>query len=124
MDYYPRKILSRSKLSKTNSFISDRDTNKSSIGQSGNSDVDVNVNVNIDTTSIAYAYLCSMLATKKMTNDEFETAIRKMEELTNRNSKRLEKNNEYNVKILDEFKQYKQKKQNKQNIRYNNNWGI
>ncbi|SES46324.1 hypothetical protein [Psychrobacillus sp. OK032] len=123
MDYYPRKILSKTKLSKTNSFISDIDTNKSSISQSGNSDVDINVNVNIDTTSIAYAYLCSMLATKKMTNDEFETAIRKLEELTNRDSNRLEKDNVSNVKILDEYKQYKQ---NKQNIRYNNNnnWGI
>lgn len=96
----------------TDSIISDVDFNKSSIGKSGNSDVDVNVNVIVDTTSIAFAYLCSMLATKKMTNDEFETAVQKLEEMTHRHSKRLENQNDLsNVKVFNQYKQQKKREQ-------------
>ncbi len=68
--------------------FSERDTNKSQIGHSGNSDVDVEVNVIVDTTALAYAYLCSMLATNKMTNDEFDIALKKLKELTKHKDKK------------------------------------
>ncbi|ASN04918.1 hypothetical protein [Virgibacillus necropolis] len=58
-------------------------SNESSIKYSGNSDVDVSVLV--DTTPMAYAMLCSLLATKQLSNQEFETAVRKLEELTKNN---------------------------------------
>ena len=44
--------------------------------------MDVNLNVQVDTTAIAYALLCSMLATKQMTEKEFDIAVRKLEGLT------------------------------------------
>ncbi|PAV29585.1 hypothetical protein CIL05_10850 [Virgibacillus profundi] len=58
----------------------DTSLNESLIRQSGNSDVDVSVQV--DTTPIAFAMLCSLLATKQLSNSEFESAVRKLEELT------------------------------------------
>jgi hypothetical protein len=68
-------------LRRVSSF--DVQSNKSSIDHSGNSDVDVNVNVQVDTTPIAFAILCSLLATGQFSNEEFELAVRKLEELTN-----------------------------------------
>lgn len=62
-------------------LLADRKTNQSLIRQSGNSDVDVKVQV--DTTPIAYAMLCSLLATKQLSKEEFETAVSKLEDLTN-----------------------------------------
>ncbi|WP_197046591.1 hypothetical protein [Oceanobacillus salinisoli] len=56
---------------------------KSIIRESGNSDVDVKVDV--DTTPIAYAMLCSLLATKQISSREFEEAVRKFDELMVRN---------------------------------------
>lgn len=56
--------------------------NINTIGQSGNSDVDVNVDVFVDTTAIAFAILTSLLATKQMTNEEFNIALRQLENLT------------------------------------------
>lgn len=94
--------------SNNNSTIKEIDFNKSQIGQSGNSDVDVNVNVTIDTSSIAYAYLCSMLVTNKMTNDEFESALNKLEELTNRKQKKEDKKKESSgVENIDHYRQKK-----------------
>lgn len=57
--------------------------NKNSIDHSGNSDVDVKVDVHVDTTAIGFALLCSLLATKQMNNEEFEEAVRRLENLTN-----------------------------------------
>lgn len=60
----------------------DSNENNAKIGHSGNSDVDIQLNVQVDTRPIAYAILCSLLATKQMTNEEFATAVQKMDELT------------------------------------------
>ncbi len=51
---------------------------RSTIGNSGNSDVDVTVN--IDTTPIAYAMLCTLLATSQISSTEFNAAVRKLED--------------------------------------------
>ncbi|CEG29711.1 hypothetical protein [Bacillus sp. B-jedd] len=51
------------------------------IGQSGNSDVDINIDVHVDTTAIAFALLCSLLATKQISTGEFEEATRRLEGL-------------------------------------------
>ena len=59
----------------------DKNSNQSSINHSGNSDVDVIVQ--IDTKPIAFAMLCSLLATKQLSNEDFELAVRKLEELAN-----------------------------------------
>lgn len=58
--------------------------NINTIGQSGNSDVDVRVDVFVDTTAIAFAILTSLLATKQMTNEEFEIAVKRLENLPQR----------------------------------------
>lgn len=70
-----------------NKGSSDLDSNQASIGHSGNSDVDVHVNIDVDTRPIAYAVLCSLLATKQLSQSEFEIAVKKMEELTGGNSR-------------------------------------
>ncbi|MBA2870107.1 hypothetical protein HNQ85_000365 [Anoxybacillus calidus] len=82
----------------------DRQLNQSQIGHSGNSDVDVNVNIQVDTMPIAFAILCSLLATKQMTNEEFELAIEKLETLSNNYKKsnyRRETNDISKVKLLN-----------------------
>lgn len=56
------------------------------VGHSGNSDVDINIDVHVDTTAIAFALLCSLLATKQMSADEFEEAARRLENLTGQKS--------------------------------------
>ena len=74
----------------TQKFISksnDKIDNNANIGHSGNSNVDVNVTVQIDTKAIAYALLCSSLARKEMSNDEFSFAINKLEELLDKKPK-------------------------------------
>ncbi|PLT35069.1 hypothetical protein [Bacillus sp. V5-8f] len=60
----------------------DSNENNARIGHSGNSDVDIQLNVQVDTRPIAYAILCSLLATKQMTNEEFSAAVQKMDEMT------------------------------------------
>lgn len=94
--------------SDNNSTIKEIDFNKSKIDQSGNSDVDVSVNVTVDTSSIAYAYLCSLLATNKMTNEEFEAALNKLEELTNhKQEKEKHKKESSNFGKIDHYRQKK-----------------
>ncbi|MEH7114850.1 hypothetical protein V7124_21190 [Neobacillus niacini] len=56
--------------------------NINTIGQSGNSDVDVQVEVFVDTTPIAFAILTSLLATKQLSVEEFNEAVRRLENLT------------------------------------------
>ena len=56
--------------------------NINTIGKSGNSDVDVQVDVFVDTTPIAFAILTSLFATKQMTVEEFDEAVRRLENLT------------------------------------------
>jgi hypothetical protein len=64
--------------------------NQAKINHSGNSNVNVNVNVQIDTKAIAYALLCSSLAKKDLTIDEFQFALNKLEELTSDKQHTLE----------------------------------
>lgn len=80
----------------------DTKVNESLIRQSGNSDVDVSVQV--DTTPIAFAMLCSLLATKQLSNEEFESAVRKLEELTsNKKYHSLRENNDISkAKLFNE----------------------
>lgn len=57
------------------------DANAAQIGESGNSDVDVYVNVEVNTNPIAYAMLCSLLATRQITRPEFDEAIKHLDRL-------------------------------------------
>ncbi|WP_156431359.1 hypothetical protein [Bacillus sp. FJAT-29814] len=64
-------------------FDQDKISNEilNSVNKSGNSDVDVQVDVHVDTTPIAFAILCSLLATKQMNNAEFEEAVERLQNL-------------------------------------------
>lgn len=96
-------LISLENLNKV--LSADNRINESLIHQSGNSDVDVTVK--IDTTPIAFAMLCSLLATKQLSNREFESAVRKLEELTNNNRtfhSLRERNDASNVKLFSERK--------------------
>lgn len=55
---------------------------KAKVTHSGNSDVDVYTNIQIDVMPIAFAILYSLLAMKKLSNEEFELAIRRLEEFS------------------------------------------
>lgn len=81
--------------------------NINTIGQSGNSDVDVKVDVFVDTTPIAFAILTSLLATNQMTVEEFNEAIRRLENLTqgrDLNVSSLIPNNVSDVKLFTKSK--------------------
>jgi hypothetical protein len=84
-------IMDVSKNSKVyygrNSVKNERIDNQARIHHSGNSDVDVNVNIEIDTMAIAYALLCSSLAKQDLTNEQFEFALNKLQELTKKEQK-------------------------------------
>ena len=60
---------------------------QATIGHSGNSDVDVFTHIEVDTKPIAYAMLCSLYAQGKLSKNEFNLAVRKLEALMNRNKK-------------------------------------
>ncbi|RHW33991.1 hypothetical protein D1B33_14395 [Lysinibacillus yapensis] len=90
------------------------DLAKSHIGESGNSDVDVNVNVIVDTTSIAYAYLCSMLATNKMSHEEFRAALKMLKELTSGDKKKDERNEKSrNVQYIENHRERRRRRENR-----------
>lgn len=57
----------------------------STVRHSGNSDVDVKVIV--DTAPIAYAMLCTLLASKQISDNEFKTSVKKIEKLTRNGEK-------------------------------------
>lgn len=106
----PRRVNSRQdrSVSKSNVFEEDivkiKSENVNTIGQSGNSDVDVKIDVFVDTTAIAFAILTSLLATKQMTNEEFDIAVRRLENLTqgrDSDSSLLIPNNVSNVKLYN-----------------------
>jgi len=81
--------------------------NINNIGQSGNSDVDVHVDVHVDTTAIAFAILTSLLATKQMTEEEFNIAVRRLENLTQGRDQNITSfipNNVSNVKLFSNKK--------------------
>lgn len=62
-----------------NPFAGSRNDNQSQVAHSGNSDVDVKVEV--DTMPIAYAMLCSLLATKQVSEHEFNNAVQNLKNL-------------------------------------------
>ncbi|WP_142384809.1 hypothetical protein [Bacillus sp. M6-12] len=62
--------------------------NNSAIGHSGNSNVDVHVSVEVDTRPIAYAMLCALLASNQLSNQQFETAVKKWEDLSDSKKKK------------------------------------
>ncbi|EKN67709.1 hypothetical protein M670_00314 [Schinkia azotoformans MEV2011] len=78
-----------------------RNSNSTEVGQSGNSDVDLKIDVHVDTTAIGYAILCSLLATKQMDNDEFNKAVRKLEEMTRKTFFGKDVNDPSNVKLFN-----------------------
>ncbi|RHW34154.1 hypothetical protein D1B31_19840 [Neobacillus notoginsengisoli] len=80
-----------------------KNENLNSIGQSGNSDVDIQIDVHVDTTAIAFALLTSLLATKQMSSEEFEEAVKRLESLTGKRSPVAfeEKNDVSNVKYFN-----------------------
>ena len=59
----------------------------STIAGSGNSDVDIHINIEMDTRPIGYAMLCSLLATKQISNEDFEHALLKWEQLSKQKKK-------------------------------------
>lgn len=78
-------------------YSEDMQTIESTVRESGNSDVDVNILV--DTTPIAYAMLCSLLATKQLTKSEFEKAVQKLDDLTEKNNTRSNENDVSKVRL-------------------------
>ncbi|WP_010530269.1 hypothetical protein [Lentibacillus jeotgali] len=65
---------------------------ESIVRDSGNSDVDVSIL--IDTTPMAYAMLCSLMATNQLTRQEFEKAVRKLDDLTKDNEHYIKEKND------------------------------
>ncbi|MDM5303164.1 hypothetical protein QUF44_16625 [Bacillus subtilis] len=55
--------------------------NGSMIENSGNSEV--HIDIHIDTMPIAFALLCSALAAKQMSKEEFDTAYNQLREMNN-----------------------------------------
>ncbi|PLT31395.1 hypothetical protein [Peribacillus deserti] len=97
-------------------FIQDIHTNaQSQVSHSGNSDVDVNLNVQVDTTAIAYALLCSMLATKQMTEKEFDIAVKKLEGLTDGKKDKKKRADGEKKKTEGEKKNTKERKKSSRN---------
>ncbi|OMP67374.1 hypothetical protein [Domibacillus epiphyticus] len=94
----------RSSISNFDKFSSREDLqNKISIGESGNSDVDVNVDVKVDTMPIAFAMLCSLWAAKQLSDEDFELAVRKLEDLTGKktNKRFFSDNDITNVRLFE-----------------------
>jgi hypothetical protein len=65
----------------------DINSNQSQVAHSGNSDVNVHINIQVDVKPIALAILYSLLAKKQLSNEEFESALRKLEEYKSYKSK-------------------------------------
>lgn len=72
---------------------------ESTVKESGNSDVDISIIV--DTMPIAYAMLCSLLATNQLTKREFEAAVRELEELTAKPNHNRNGNDVSNVRLYE-----------------------
>ncbi|MCW0120226.1 hypothetical protein [Bacillus subtilis] len=68
-----------------NRHTQDIPTTESVIKNSGNSEV--HIDIHIDTMPIAFAILCSALAAKQMTKEEFDMAYTQLREMNRDNSK-------------------------------------
>lgn len=73
---------------------------ESIIKDSGNSDVDISIL--IDTTPMAYAMLCSLLATQQLTKHEFDKAVQNLEDLTKNNDHYVKGKNDVSTVRLKE----------------------
>ncbi|MFB6469035.1 hypothetical protein ACE38V_19980 [Cytobacillus sp. Hz8] len=69
---------------------------RSTVNHSGNSDVDLNLKIEIDTKAIAYGMLCSLFAKGDLTELELEKAIRKLDNLIER-----DRNKKRNINYYD-----------------------
>jgi hypothetical protein len=58
----------------------DINSNQSQVTHSGNSNVNIHINIQVDVKPIALAILYSLLAKKQLSNEELESALRKLEE--------------------------------------------
>ncbi|MGF7534121.1 hypothetical protein AAGG74_10490 [Bacillus mexicanus] len=67
-----------------NRHTQDLPTNESVVKNSGNSEV--HIDIHIDTMPIAFAILCSALAAKQMSKEEFDTAYHQLLEMKNTHS--------------------------------------
>lgn len=67
--------------------MADNELTQTEVTNSGNSNVDMNVIVEMDTKPIAYAMLCSLLATKQINYKEFEDALEVLEGLIKKDEK-------------------------------------
>ena len=67
--------------------MADNELKRTEVENSGNSDVDIHVIVEMDTKPIAYAMLCSLLATKQINHKEFNIALKTLEGLIKKDEK-------------------------------------
>jgi len=103
-----RELINNKNSSESHTFEQDdikiRNESINSIGQSGNSDVDIQIDVHVDTTAIAFAILCSLLATKQMNNVEFEEAVERLQNLNLRENYRYRLDNPNDLSKVKMFK--------------------
>jgi len=57
-----------------------KNSNRAQVAHSGNSDVNVHINIQVDVKPLAMAILYSLLATKQLSQEDFELGIRKLNE--------------------------------------------
>lgn len=55
---------------------------QSKVSDSGNSNVDVQIKIDIDVKPIAFAMLYSLLASKQLTDLQFEEALKRLEDFS------------------------------------------
>jgi hypothetical protein len=55
-------------------------SNQAQLAHSGNSDVNIQIQLQIDLTPIAFTVLYALLAKKQISNEEFELALKRLEE--------------------------------------------
>ncbi|WP_182916966.1 hypothetical protein [Bacillus sp. PK3_68] len=67
--------------------MDDNEFRQAEVENSGNSDVDIHVIVEMDTKPVAYAMLCSLLATKQINYKEFEDALKILDGLLKKDEK-------------------------------------
>ncbi|WP_338749218.1 hypothetical protein [Bacillus sp. FJAT-52991] len=80
--------------------IFDQEREIAKVGHSGNSDVDIHIDVEVDTKPVAYAMLCSLLATKQLTTEEFEEALERLQNLIDKDKNtRVEKKNNHSSRV-------------------------
>ncbi|XQY91006.1 hypothetical protein ACNRWW_15960 [Metabacillus sp. HB246100] len=54
---------------------------QSTIEKSGNSDIDIYITIDLDVKPVAFAMLYSLLASKQLSTEQFEDAMKRLHEL-------------------------------------------